>query len=125
MGSQAILFNDDKKSVLLIKRCEFPVWTLPGGRRDGKELFPTTAERETFEEAGLKAKVLKYVGKYSVWYFPPAGVTHVYVCKKVRGKLIKGSEEVSEVKYWPIDRLPMNLLPYLRERIRDAVLLIS
>jgi len=120
IGAQSLIFSDNKKRLLLIKRSDFPVWTLPGGRKERRESLKKTAIRETLEETGLRVKIIKFVGKYKVWYLPLAGVTSVFVCRRISGSL-KRNREVSQLKFWPIKCLPINLLPYLRKRIRDGL----
>lgn len=120
-GAQAVIFNRNKKKVLLVKRKDFPVWTLPGGKKENEESLEEAVKREVFEETGLEVRVKKCLGEYKVGYFPLAGRTHVFIVKKVSGNLRKG-KEVLRVKYWSTDSLPINLLPYIKKRIKDAFL---
>lgn len=118
-GSQTLIFSSDKRKILLVKRSDSRLWTLPGGRKEEGESSKECAVRETLEETGLKIKVLHLIGVYKVWYFPPAGITHVFVCPEVSGSLRKNKESL-EIKFWPIRKLPFALLPYLRKRIKDG-----
>lgn len=118
-GVQALIFNKTKNKALLIKRGDFPVWTLPGGRIERGESLSKAIKREVYEETGLRVKYLNQIGVYKVWYFPFAGITYVYTCKKVIGKIKVGSE-AKAVRFWPLSRLPRTLLPYLKKRIEDG-----
>jgi ADP-ribose pyrophosphatase len=56
IGVGAVVFND-KGEVLLVKRRNEPaknMWTIPGGRLKAGETLKQTAEREIFEETGIK-----------------------------------------------------------------------
>lgn len=119
-GSQTLVFSSDKKKILLIKRGDSRLWTLPGGRKEKRESSEECAIRETLEETGLKIKILHLVGVYKVWYFPPAGTTHVFVCQEISGSLRKNIESL-EIKFWPIRKLPLTVLPYLKKRIKDGL----
>ena len=119
IGVQALIYSSDKKKILLIKRADFPFWTLPGGRKEKKETIYQTLRRETLEETGLKIIQAVYVKAYRVWYLPLIGVTHVYICRRFIGNL-KAGIEAREARFWPKNNLPFTLLPYLRERIVDS-----
>lgn len=119
-GSQTLIFSSDKINVLLIKRSDSRLWTLPGGRKEKRESSEKCAVRETREETGLKIKGLCLVGVYKMWYFPPAGITHIFICQEFSGSLRKNKESL-EIKFWPIRKLPLTLLPYLRRRIKDGL----
>lgn len=119
IGSQALVFSKDKKKVLLVKRLDFPVWTLPGGRIEEGEKPEEAAERETLEETGLKVNIIKSLGKSKVKFFPPAGLTYLFAGIVVSGKF-KRNPEIKEIKFWPLDKLPWSILPYIRKRIKDG-----
>jgi 8-oxo-dGTP diphosphatase len=61
--------------VLLIQRARDPwrgAWDLPGGFCDGDEHPMHAAERELFEEVGIKAEAVAYLGTWIDVYGPPA-----------------------------------------------------
>ena len=47
-----IVFNGDETEVLLQKRRDFRIWTLPGGHIESGESWEEAGIRETFEETG-------------------------------------------------------------------------
>ncbi|NJM41391.1 MAG: NUDIX domain-containing protein [Anaerolineae bacterium] len=53
-GAEAFVFRDDK--VLLIRRKDNGLWALPGGLTDVGETLAHCAERELWEETGLRGK---------------------------------------------------------------------
>lgn len=120
IGAQALIYLKERKRVLLVKRRDFPVWTLPGGQLLFNESPEAAIKREVFEETGVKIRIKEYLGHYIVWYFPPAGLTHLFICDKTGGRL-RTSEETLEVKFWDINHLPFTLLPYIRQRIKDGL----
>ncbi|MDO4594538.1 MAG: NUDIX hydrolase [Tissierellia bacterium] len=60
-----VVINDDK--VLILKR-KNGGWVLPKGRIEKNETKRQAAQREVFEESGIKAKPSKYLG-YSKYNF--------------------------------------------------------
>lgn len=59
-----IVFNT-RGEILLQKRGDSLKWGLPGGAVELDESFDEAAQREVFEETGLKVKVEKILGIYS------------------------------------------------------------
>ncbi|MBE6081445.1 NUDIX hydrolase [Sporanaerobacter sp. PP17-6a] len=51
-------------TILLLKKFNGD-WVLPKGRIEKSEKIGDTALREVFEEGGVKAQILKYIGKVS------------------------------------------------------------
>ena len=120
-GSQVLIFSENKQKVLLVRRNDYPIWTLPGGRKEPGENYQKTAIRETKEETGLNVKLIKYLGKYHrAWYMRTDSVTAVFIGRKISGQLTL-NDEASALKYWPVNKLPLNMLPYLRKRIQDGL----
>lgn len=61
-GAFAILEN--KKSVLLVKRRDYPFWDLPGGMIENGELSVDAVKRGVMEETGLKVSPEYLVATY-------------------------------------------------------------
>ncbi len=59
-----ILFTQDRKQILLVKRRDLPVWVLPGGGLDEGEDPKEGAIREVEEETGLKVEIVKQIAEY-------------------------------------------------------------
>lgn len=108
--------------ILLTKREDFEVWCMPGGGADAGESIGEAAVREALEETGLEVKLKRLAGIYSMprakaW----ANLIIVFVGQPVGGKLKAQEGEVLEMKFFPVDNLPENLLFGHRQRIADAV----
>lgn len=113
----AVVFSEDKEEVLLVKRRDVPVWTLPGGGVEKGEHPEEAILREIKEETGLTISIVKEVGEYS-----PINrlscFTHLYECKSIGGDLSL-SLETADVKFFNLKDLPLMPPPY-EEWIGDA-----
>ena len=95
-------------------------------RRGGtNEPVEEAAKRELYEETGLIANKLELFGVFSgpdLHYIYPNGdevsnVDIVYLCKDYSGELKCQDSEVSDLRFFPLDRLPENLSPPVRKAI--------
>ncbi len=118
-GVAILLFDHTKSRLLLQKRTDNKLWGLTGGFMEPGESFEETAVRETFEELGVGIKELTFVSLFSgeeLYYRYPNGdevysVIAVYKgqCESEAFKL--DGNEVSEVKYFPLNELPKEMNP--------------
>lgn len=99
-----VVFNERKDRVLLIKRCDVPVWVLPGGGVEENETSEQAVVREMREETGLNVTILRRVATYSP-INALANLTHVFECKADYGELSRGNE-TRDLGYFSIDNLP-------------------
>lgn len=116
IGVNIIVFNKNRKRVLLVKRRDIPVWVLPGGGVEKGESPKKAAIRETLEESGLLIKDLKLVGVFTKLKSSSSHRTLVYLVQRVSGKPQTGNES-SEVAFWRIASLPPTLPWTHKERI--------
>ncbi len=84
-----------QSEVLLIRRLKEPfkgMWALPGGFMEMDELLKDTARRELFEEAGIVAEHLKFIGIFDRPGRDPRGrtISAAY--------LLEGGEELRNEK---------------------------
>lgn len=112
----------EEEKILLTKREDFGVWCLPGGGVDEGESIGEAAVREAVEETGLEVKLKRLIGIYSMpearaW----ANLIVAFVGEAVGGSLKAQAGEVLEMKFFPMDEIPENLLWGHRQRISDAV----
>lgn len=108
---------DEEGDVLWVKRRDYDVWNLPGGRRQGMEAPWETAVRETREETGLDVKLLHLSG---VYVKPQANeVIFSFLARAGNGQLKKNQEATDFAYFAPGDE-PPNTLPKHVERVADA-----
>ena len=123
-GSVVIIRNEQGE-VLLQKRPEGK-WGLPGGLMNLGESFEQVAEREVFEEIGLRVSNLKMLHVFSgeAYYMQaPNGdemycVTAVFTTKDVTGNLRLDTAESLDVQYFDVDQLPQPMVGSHRKFIQ-------
>jgi ADP-ribose pyrophosphatase YjhB (NUDIX family) len=113
LTAAGVVITNAKGQLLLFKRSESGVWSIPGGHMDIGESLEETAIRETFEETGLTLYQLELIcvvsGKNSCienddgtkTYY----VTAIFKCNEFSGSL-QGSSEGEEVDFFDVDNLP-------------------
>lgn len=90
----------------------------PGGRLLLKESLLDCARRELYEEAGVRAINLKYVGVIRELQEGYNFVHFVFRCSRYKGKIsIKEPNKCEKWKFHSIDCLPLNILPAHRRGI--------
>jgi ADP-ribose pyrophosphatase YjhB (NUDIX family) len=101
------------KSILLVKRGNKPYrgsWCLPTGFAETGESIEEAALRELEEESGIKGKIIHLVDVNSVKSRHYGDLTFItYEVEQVGGNLMAGDDAIN-VKYFPIDKLPV--LPF-------------
>lgn len=115
----AIILNETKTEVLLIKRRDVPVWVLPGGGIEPLEEAEIAAVREAFEETGLFVSVTRKTGEYTP-INRLASLTHVFECQVLGGKLQTG-DETKDTAFFPIQHLPESFFIIHKTWLNDAL----
>ena len=106
-ASAALVLRGDE--VLLVKRGIEPflgAWAVPAGYQESDESPAETAERETFEETGVKVEATLLLDLLFVPDDPrkPANVA-LFACKVLSGDPV-GSDDAAEAAWFPMDGLP-------------------
>ncbi|MBI2332787.1 MAG: NUDIX domain-containing protein [Chloroflexi bacterium] len=116
-GVSSLIF-DERGRVLLFKHTyrKFE-WGIPGGALEYKEQPIEAVVREFHEETGMQIEVIRLLRIASAREFPHLGVT--YLCK-ITGGEFKPSHEISEMKYFNLNDLPIMLFAE-KDLIRWAV----
>lgn len=123
-----VIIRNEKGEVLLQKRPEGK-WGLPGGLMNLGESFEEVAEREVFEETGLRVRNLRLMQVFSGAQFymkAPNGdefycVTAVFLTEDVEGSLQLDPDETLEVMYCKDTELPEPMVGSHRRFIRMSV----
>ncbi|MBA3238396.1 MAG: NUDIX hydrolase [Parachlamydiaceae bacterium] len=115
----AIIFNDTKTELLLIKRRDVPVWVLPGGGIEDNEDPSDGAEREALEETGLTVKIERQVADYQPLN-RLAAQTYTFECSVLGGNLAKGAE-TRNIQFFPLNQLPSSFFFVHQEWVNDAL----
>jgi ADP-ribose pyrophosphatase YjhB (NUDIX family) len=100
----------DEEGVLLGKRRVDPgsgAWSFPAGYVNRGEVVEEAAVREVLEEIGVAVRLTGLVGVYSHRGEPVVLV--VYAGEVEAGEPIPDGREVSEVRRFPIDALPLEM----------------
>ncbi len=118
-GSIGIVFDQKRKTVLIVQRYDNGVWVLPGGGIDTGETPEQAVVREMAEETGLEVSVSRKVGEYTP-INKICSFAHVFECEVVNGA-IQNSSETQNVGFYPLDRLPYPFFPLHLDWIEDAL----
>lgn len=108
-----VIIRNNNGEVLLQKRPEGK-WGLPGGLMNLGESFEQVAEREVFEEVGLRIRNLRLLNVFSgeQYYMKTQNgdelycVTAVFLTEEVEGSLCLDPAETLEVGYFKDTQLP-------------------
>ncbi|MDP3996513.1 MAG: NUDIX domain-containing protein [bacterium] len=117
IGIVGIIF-DRHKHVLLCHRCDYDLWSLPGGGLERGESPWEGVKREIKEETGFDTDIVSLAGVYSK---PDVDeVVLSFICK-VSGGEITLNDEADKIEYFDVGKLPQNISEKQVERIRDAL----
>jgi 8-oxo-dGTP diphosphatase len=114
-----IVLNADQTQVLLIKRCDVPVWVLPGGGIEADEQPEKALIREIQEETGLLVQVMRKCAEYSP-INRLAAFTTVFICHIQSGEM-RLSNETADIAFFPIKKLPSSLFPPHAHWLQEAL----
>jgi ADP-ribose pyrophosphatase len=117
LGAACAVFDDGGR-VLLSRRGDFNVWTLPGGRLDSGETLMDAAAREVSEETGIIPHIERLVGLYyaSGW----DRLTALFAGWPLGGSLKQRTAETRANAFFSLDALPA--VVWRPQMIHDACL---
>ncbi len=124
-AASAVIADDDGR-ILLAKRTDNGLWTIPGGTMNPGETIAETAVREVKEETGIDVEAVSLVGIYTnprhVVEYSDGEVRQqfsvCFACRRIGGELAT-SDETSDVRYFsPIDLGDIEIHPSIRLRIQ-------
>ena len=124
-AASAVVVNDEHK-ILLQRRKDNDLWSLPGGAMEIGESIAQTVLREVQEESGLQVEVVRLVGIYTdprhVIAYSSGEVRQqfsiCFACRVIGGELRRGDES-TEVGFFAPDELDdLNIQPSIRLRLQ-------
>jgi 8-oxo-dGTP diphosphatase len=123
----ALLVRDEANRILLGQRNKDPQrgsWVIPGGKIHAFESIADAAARELQEETGLKVEVGNQFRVYEIVNPPNEHRIVIYSWAKVIEGTPRASDDLSEVKFFPMEELgDVPVTPLVRRVLEDAGLL--
>ena len=115
LGIRAMIFDEKKEKVLLVKHTYIDGWFFPGGALEPGETLEETAARELKEETNLHAESFSllnvFSGKDFYYKYPNEDETYsvvvLYLANGVAGELKISDGESRELAYFGKDELPL------------------
>lgn len=116
-GASVILYSG--RRILLQKRRDNGCWGYPGGHLELGESTEEAAKRELLEETAMTANALTLFGVFSGpalrHRYPDGNIAHfidvVYLCDDFMGTPACQAEEVLDIQWFDVDRLPERISP--------------
>ena len=114
----------EKNQILLLRRYntgyEDGNYSVVAGHIDGNESVITAMRREAFEEAGIDIKEndLEIVHVMHRRTKERESIDYFLTCKNYSGQIqIMEKDKCDELAFYPLNELPMNVIPYVRKAI--------
>lgn len=120
MGVRVAVIQGDQ--VLLMKREDFEVWSLPGGEIEDGESPAQTALREVLEETGLTIQLTRLVGLYTTPQWTSVNTTNaVFAASVLSGTPHTQAAETLDIGFFAKEQLPQSLMWWVRREVEDAL----
>ncbi|WIV61270.1 NUDIX hydrolase [Amycolatopsis nalaikhensis] len=121
--------QDDEGRILMIRRTDNDLYSIPGGQLELGETLAEAAVREVREETGIECEVTGVIGLYSnpnhVIAYDDGEIRQEFsICFRavIKGGILRTSIESKEVKYIAVDDLTkIDVHPSIRLRIGHAL----
>jgi ADP-ribose pyrophosphatase YjhB (NUDIX family) len=121
--------QDDEGRILMIRRTDNDLYSIPGGQLELGETLTEAAVREVREETGIECEVIEVVGLYSdpnhVIAYDDGEVRQEFsICFRATriGGVLKTSDESKEVAWTSSDSLDsIKIHPSIKLRIRHGL----
>lgn len=121
-GAFTICINQQNK-ILSVKRRDFPLWDLPGGKNDKSESPENAAVREYFEETGFNIQIFSLSGTYINREI--SDIQYIFSGKIFSGIPITSGPETAEIRFFKLSNLPVLMVPHRRKQIKNFLLQMS
>jgi ADP-ribose pyrophosphatase YjhB (NUDIX family) len=106
-GAEAVIFHEEQ--IMLIKRNDNGLWAVPGGLVEVGETLAEAAQRELWEETGVRGQVTKLLGIFDsrLWHSKTkAHLYHAILLAEAPDLMPKTSIEATEVAFFGENNLP-------------------
>jgi ADP-ribose pyrophosphatase YjhB (NUDIX family) len=118
-AADAAIF-DEAGRMLLVQRADSGEWCMPGGAAEVGESPSATAEREAYEETGLRVRATRVLGVYDNRTAGHGrGARHIYhlvfECEVTGGELRAVTEETTDARW--VTRAEATALPLFRSHV--------
>ena len=126
VGCSAAVFEGGK--LLLVRRADNGLWTVPGGYMEPGECLTEACAREVMEEAGIQVRVGRLIAVYTsphvLLEYPDGNSFQLvmlhFLAERIGGEL-SPSEETTDVAYFAREEIKqMELSGLTRMRIDDS-----
>lgn len=114
LGVGILVLSNDKTHILLGERMNAykAGWLgMPGGRIEGSEQINTAAKRELWEEVGITAQQLEYLGVVREWQKTYSFIHFGFVVSAYSGEITnKEKDKCKGWKWYSLDQLPEKII---------------
>lgn len=114
-------FADEEEQEIVLTRHRKRGWEVPGGKVEPGEKPEEAAHRELFEETGVKAGKLEWIGQYVIdsGSGEEQAVKNIYVGKVVKWERIPTGFETLERGVFPVSlsRFAPGMSPFIQDNI--------
>lgn len=123
LGVRAIVFDEKKNSVFLVKHTYVPGWQLPGGGVERGETFGQALEKELREEGNIVLKgPPQLFALYKNAHASPRDHVALYICRQFEQTALRlPDREIAECGFFPLDDLPEGTTPSTKRRLQEAL----
>jgi ADP-ribose pyrophosphatase YjhB (NUDIX family) len=109
-----VVVKDDK---VLIVKSKNNKYGIPKGGVNILESYKDAAIRETYEETGIKVKIVEYIGKYE----KENKIVHIFIAKYISGELKIQKKEISWAKFISFKKALKYCQKYFKSAIKKAM----
>jgi ADP-ribose pyrophosphatase YjhB (NUDIX family) len=128
IGCSAVILDNTREKVLLVRRSDNHLWGLPGGAMRAGENAAESCVREVMEETGLDVNVVRLIGVYSSpdWLIEyPDGSRVQLVAMSFEAEPKEGAltlnHECNAFGYYSLEEIELlEMLENHKQRITDA-----
>ncbi|CUW43005.1 MutT/nudix family protein [Brucella vulpis] len=123
LGVRAVILDEKKNSVFLVKHTYVPGWQLPGGGVERGETFGQALEKELREEANIVLKgPAKLFALYKNAHASPRDHVALYICREFEQTGPRLPDlEIASCGFFPLDDLPEETTASTKRRLQEVL----